>query len=180
MTRLEHDWYPEPLPPNVELGEGSWLYSAFAFLHFRSRRPRAVLVGRHSGIYNGTFFDLGLEGEVIIGDYCTLVGAIISTNGRVTIGDYAFVAHEVVIADSAVASPPFGDSVSAPSPVAGDTPPEIVIGSNVWIGARAVLLSGAHIGANAIVGAAAVVRSGVPANAIVVGNPAKVFARISE
>jgi hypothetical protein len=56
--------------------------------------------------YNGTFFDLDEDGEIIIGNYCTLVGAVIATNGRVSIGDYSFLAHEVTIADHFAAVPP--------------------------------------------------------------------------
>ena len=49
---------------------------------------------------SGTFFDLGPDGQVEIGDYCTIVGAIFSTNTRVSIGDHCFVSHEVVISDT--------------------------------------------------------------------------------
>ena len=171
---LSHDWFPQPLPPNVVLGERSWCYSSFSCLHFRSRRPCGVRVGHDSGIYHGTFFDLGPDGEVEIGNYCTLVGAIISTNARVVIGDYAFLAHEVVLADS-FAAKPFG----AEAEPCGDTGfPEqtsvITVGKNSWIGARAVLLSGTRIGEGAIVGAAAMVDFEVPPHAIVAGNPARV------
>src|SRR5206468_389872 len=62
-VQLAHDWYPVPVPANVVLGDRSWLYSSFAFLHFRSQRPAAVRIGRASGIYVGSFFDLGPDGE---------------------------------------------------------------------------------------------------------------------
>ena len=84
IGQLAHDWFSRPVPDNVEIGAGSWLYSSFAFLHYRSRSECGVRVGKHTGIYNGTFFDLDIDGQVKIGDYCTLVGAIISTNGRVS------------------------------------------------------------------------------------------------
>src|SRR5215203_6558887 len=93
-THLEHDWYSQPLPKNVRLGERSWLYSSFAFAHSVCRSADGVRVGNDSGLYDGTFFDLGPDAEVIVGDYCSLVGAIIATNGRVAIGDYTFIAHE--------------------------------------------------------------------------------------
>src|SRR5262245_36658244 len=82
---MTHDWFPEPLPENVFLGERCWLYSSFAFRHYRSCRPRGVDVKHDTGIYNGTFFDLGPRGEVSIGSFCTLVGAIICCNTRVVI-----------------------------------------------------------------------------------------------
>jgi acetyltransferase-like isoleucine patch superfamily enzyme len=170
---LEHDWFPRPLPPNVIIGPRSWCYSAFAFLHYQSRRPCGVRIGRNSGIYNGTFFDLGPEGEVTIGDYCTLVGAIISTNARVEIGDYAFLAHEVVLAEHTVATPP-----STPGPKEPDPPRSIILGPNCWIGARAILLGGANVGEGAIIGAAAVVNGIVPPYTIAAGNPARVIKEV--
>jgi acetyltransferase-like isoleucine patch superfamily enzyme len=169
---LDHDWFPRPLPANVVIGERSWCYSSFAFLHYVSRRPCGVRVGRNSGIYNGTFFELGPDGDVDIGDYCTLVGAIICTNGRVRIEDYAFLAHEVVLADAATAVP--SELEASSSCPEGDPTSHIRIGENCWIGARAVLLSGADIGQGAIVGAATVVDFVVPPYAIVAGNPATI------
>lgn len=167
---LSHDWFPQPLPANVVMGERSWCYSAYAFLHYRSQRPCGVRVGNDSGIYHGTFFELGPDGEVDIGNYATLVGAIISTNSRVVIGDYSFLAHEVVLADSAMAAPPLP---SGKANRAGG----IILGRNCWIGARSVLLSGAVIGDGAIVGAGALVDFEVPAYAVVAGNPARIVSR---
>jgi acetyltransferase-like isoleucine patch superfamily enzyme len=165
---LEHDWFPEPLPANVTLGERSWLYSSYAFRHYRSRRPCGLRVGHDSGIYDLCLFDLGPDGEVEIGDYCTLVGALICTNGRVVIGDYALISHEVTIADS-FAAVPF-DRGRAPAAPAG----RITIGRNVWVCARAVLLAGAELGEGAIIGAGAVVDFPVPPYAVVAGNPGRV------
>ncbi|MGH3146691.1 MAG: acyltransferase [Rubrobacter sp.] len=170
---LAHDWWPEPLPSNVVLGEGSWLYSSFAFLHYRSERSRGLEVGHDSGLYNGTHLDLGPQGEVRIGDYCTIAGAIISSNGRVVIGDYAFIAYGVVVADSFAAVPP-QEAPGSHHPGAATSPSEILIGENVWIGTRAIVLSGARLGDGVIVGAAGVVDFEVPDYAIVAGNPARV------
>ena len=169
---LEHDWYPDPLPRNVVIGERSWLYSSFAFLHYRSDRVCGVRIGNDSGVYYTSFFDLGPDGEVEIGDFCAVVGAIISTNGRVVIDDYAFIAHDVVIADGPVAVP---NSRTGPRRASGGQRSNIRIGENAWIGARAVILGGSDIGAGAIVGAGAVVDFAVPPNAVVAGNPARVM-----
>jgi acetyltransferase-like isoleucine patch superfamily enzyme len=170
--KLEHDWFDEPLPQNVDLGERNWLYSSFAFRHYRSKRPWGLKSGHDTGLYNGTFFNLGPTGEVVIGNYCALVGAIICCNGRVEIGDYAFIAHEVVLADSFTAVPFFSDDeVSEPET-------SISIAENVWIGARAVLLKGTQLGKGSIVGAGTVVDFEVPAYSIVAGNPARVVGEV--
>ena len=168
---LSHDWFARPLPDNVSVGEGSWLYSAYAFLHCCSTRPCALRVGRNTGIYTGSFFDLGPHGEVQIGDYCTLVGAIIASNSRVLIGSYSFLAHEVVIADGFAAAPWRDSSAAALLP---PHEPAVVLGEDVWVGARATLLKGARIGSGAVIGAATVVDFEVPPGAIVAGNPARV------
>jgi acetyltransferase-like isoleucine patch superfamily enzyme len=170
---LPHDWFPRPLPPNVVIGERSWIYSSYAFLHYSSTRPCGLRIGHDTGAYIETFFDVGPDGEVEIGSYCTLAGPIISTNGRVTIGDYAFISREVVIADSSAQLPGWQGS---PTPVRMPTPavpPTITVGHDAWIGTRAVLLSGARLGDGAIVGAAAVVDFDVPPYGVVAGNPAR-------
>jgi maltose O-acetyltransferase len=47
------------------------------------------------------------------------------------------------------------------------------IGSNVWIGAGALILPGVTVGDDVLVGAGSVVTRDVPAGATVVGNPAR-------
>jgi acetyltransferase-like isoleucine patch superfamily enzyme len=167
-TFLDHDWFPRPLPVNVILGERTWLYSTFAFVHYRSERPCGLRVGHDTGIYTETFFDLGPCGQVEIGCYSTVAGPIISTNGSVRIGNYVLISREVVLADSFVAVPP--SVLAAPAAVSAN----IVVGDRAWIGARAVLLTGACLAEGAIVGAGAVVNFAVPAYAIVAGNPARI------
>jgi acetyltransferase-like isoleucine patch superfamily enzyme len=171
---LPHDWFPEPLPPNVIIGARSCLYSSFAFLHYRSQRPCGVRIGHDSGVYHGTTFELETEGEVEIGDYCTVVGAIFCSNSRMIVRNYVFIAHQVVIADSFAAVPP-GIPGSHDARQASSSPgPSIVIGENAWIGMRAVLLSGAQIGEGAIIGAGAVVDFEVPDYAVIAGSPARI------
>ena len=172
---LPHDWYPEPLPPNVTIGERSWIYSSFAFSHFRSKIDPAVQIGSDSGVYHTCFFELGPRGSVSIGNFCAIVGAKIACDCAVIIEDHAFVAHDVVIADSPFAVPPAHRSWLG-SPEAAERP-AIRIGRNAWIGARAILLPGAEIGEGAIVGAGAVIDFAVPPYVIVAGEPARIVGR---
>lgn len=51
----------------------------------------------------------------------------------------------------------------------------VTIGSDVWIGFGAIVLSGVTIGDSTIVGAGSVVTHSVPPNSIAVGNPATVI-----
>jgi acetyltransferase-like isoleucine patch superfamily enzyme len=168
VRSLPHDWYEAGIPENVTIGERSWLYSAYAFLHYRSERPTGVRIGRDSGVYIGTLFDVGPDGEVEIGDFCTIAGPVISTNGRVEIGGYAFISFQVTIADGPHAVPPTSRAAH------DGGRPEIVIEENVWIGAKAVILPGAHLGEGSVVGAATVVDFEVPPYSIAAGSPARV------
>ena len=181
--RLEHDWFPEPLPPNVLLGERTWLHSTYAFRHYQSNRSRGLTVGSDTGLYNNTFFDLGPEGEVAIGNFCTVVGAIFCTNARVVIQDYVLIAHDVVIADSPVSIPVWNPTKVSKhaldsEPSSGTSRDSIFIGENVWICTRAILLGGATIGEGSIVGAGSVVDFRVPPFSIVAGNPARIVSEV--
>ena len=51
----------------------------------------------------------------------------------------------------------------------------IVIGNDVWIGARAIILPGVHVGDGAVIGAGSVVTKDVAPYSIVAGNPAKLL-----
>jgi len=170
-VKLEHDWYPADVPATVSLGARSWLYSSYAFLHFASTRPRAVTIGDDTGVYVGTLFDLGPNGSVEIGRFCSIVGPIISTDARVAIGDFVLIAHAVVLADDPFATPGIGRSASRRPD--GD----IVIGDGVWIGANTVVLGPVHIGTDAIVAAGSVVDADVPPGATWAGNPGRVVRR---
>lgn len=51
----------------------------------------------------------------------------------------------------------------------------VIIGNNVWIGTKVIILPGVSIGDGAIIAAGAVVTKNVPENAIFGGNPAKLI-----
>lgn len=68
------------------------------------------------------------------------------------------------------------------SVILGDEPEDfalsrgpIIVEDDVWIGTRAVILSGVRIGQGSVVGAGSVVGRDVPAYSIVAGNPAQVI-----
>lgn len=57
---------------------------------------------------------------------------------------------------------------------------QLIVGDNVWIGARAIILSNVQtIGNNAVIAAGAVVTKEVPPNTIVAGVPAKIIGTIN-
>jgi acetyltransferase-like isoleucine patch superfamily enzyme len=50
----------------------------------------------------------------------------------------------------------------------------VVIGDDVWLGARVMVVAGVEIGDGCIIGASSVVTRSIPAGSIAVGNPARI------
>ena len=179
---VEEDWYPEPIPANVEFGEGFYCESAQVFKKMLSKKPRAVVFGNHVSVYAGCSFAIQKDGQCIVGDFTLLNGAIVMAEGLVEIGSHCLISWGVGIADSdfhplepaqrlidSQALAPFFKGRPA-RPKLKTAP--VKIGDNVWIGMNAVILKGVKIGDNSVVAAGAVVTKSVPANTIVAGNPA--------
>ena len=57
----------------------------------------------------------------------------------------------------------------------GDLSRTTLIGSDVWIGYAATVLSGVTVGDSCVIGAGSVVTTSIPSNSIAVGNPARVI-----
>ncbi|MFP1891001.1 Vat family streptogramin A O-acetyltransferase [Lonsdalea quercina] len=71
----------------------------------------------------------------------------------------------------------FGNGWEKATPQPGDLPykGDTIIGNDVWIGYKALIMPGVKIGDGAIISSMAVVTTDVPAYTIVGGNPAKVI-----
>lgn len=159
---------PVPIPANVEVGPDSQVWSAMAFLHYRSQRPLGLRMGRRSVLWGITMLDLGPQAELIIGDCSGMLEVTVTTNGSVRIGDFAIVGHHVVIAGGQAPVPP--GPGAEPDPI----PDPIEIGDSVFIAANSIVLPGARIGDEAVVGAGTVVDGEVPAGATAFGHPYRV------
>ena len=179
---VEDDWYPNPIPANVEFGEGFYCESAQVFKKLISKKPSAVVIGNHVSCYAGCSFAIGENGKCTVGDFTLLNGALIMAEERIDIGSHCLVSWNVGIADSDFHPlEPAQRLIDAQAlaPFFKDRPPRpklktapVKIGDNVWIGMGAVILKGVTIGDNSVVAAGAVVTKSVPANTIVAGNPA--------
>ena len=127
----------------------------------------ATSVGRNVNIEKNAFF----TPQLIIGDNSG-VGINCEMNGPVTIGNDVMMAPEVVIYTSGHAY----DSLDVPMWKQGSTEVKrVVIGNDVWIGRRVIIMPGVNIGDGSIIGAGAVVTKDVPPYSVVGGVPAKVL-----
>lgn len=109
--------------------------------------------------------------NTILGDNVNFNGLEVRGTGRVEIGRNFHSGPGVMIISSfhnydGGAAIPYDDT---------NIERETIIGDNVWIGARVIILGGVTIGEGAIVQAGAVVVKNVPDCAIVGGNPAQQF-----
>ena len=112
------------------------------------------------------------EGSIVIGRQGFVGrGSQIVAKRRVAIGADALIAAGCVIRD---ADHRFDDN-SVPIREQGHRIEPIEIGSDVWLGAHAVVTAGSKIGAGSVIGANAVVRGEIPPNSVAAGIPAKVL-----
>ncbi len=130
----------------------------------RDMLPDYVSIGRHSyGLDRNSFAGLSPDAPISVGQFCS-VGpeVIIFSKADHPLDLPSTFPFRTLLAD-------VGQNVDAVTKGA------VVIGNDVWIGARAMILSGVTVGHGAAIAAGAVVSSDVPDYAIVGGVPAKVI-----
>lgn len=101
--------------------------------------------------------------------------AVICARDAIRIGADCLIGEHVTIRDQ---DHRFGQGLTTAE--AGFTTAPILIGNNVWIGAKATVTKGVTIGDNAVIGANSVVTQDIPANSVAVGAPARVIRMIGE
>lgn len=144
----------------------------YGYSHVRERGRMTVgtgtLMAPNVSIRNGQRISLGRHSH--IGERCYLWAG--DSTGRVVIGSYVSLAPEVFITAS-----DYQFARGVPFRQQPKRERDVVIGDDVWLGARVVVTAGVQIGDGCIVGAGAVVTRDLPAGSIAVGVPAKVVAQ---
>lgn len=135
---------------------------------------KKIVLGNNVTLFGNSYLNaFGEFGSINIGErthldqFCVLYG-----QGGLSIGASCAIACGVTIytQSNQYAADPCTNIIDQPVKYA-----EVVIGDDVWIGARAVILPGVTIGDHAVVGAGAVVNRDVESWAIVGGVPAKLI-----
>jgi len=130
---------------------------------------RKISLGSNSGISPDVNFsnenNITLGDRVSIGSRCFLWAG--PANGRIILGDDVLFGPEVLVT---AANYRFNDGAPVTEQPMDEA--DVLIGNDVWIGARAIILPGVTISGGAIVAAGAVVSRDVAPFAIVAGNPA--------
>lgn len=114
--------------------------------------------------------------QLLIGDQVGMSGVIICASERISIGDRVLLGADCAIYDTDFH--PLDAQARLVNDLSKVGVKPVVVGSDVWIGARAIVLKGVTIGDGAIIAAGAVVTRDVPPGAIVAGVPAKVVRQL--
>ena len=151
--------------------------------------PNNIIIGDHNTFLDFFHVRCFKHGKVKIGNYnwASIRTQIVCANS-VQIGNYCMFARDVYISDTnehpidpmlrlEYTKKYWEDSVS-PERYIGVENSAVIIGNNVWIGERAIILKGVTIGDGAIIAAGAVVTKSVPSNSVAAGNPARIVKSI--
>lgn len=137
------------LGDNVKIGAYSNLLSTSHF----SKYGKGLKMGNNSAIGDYTHF--GAPGGIVIGDD-VIMGSYISFHSE----NHNFQDTSKLIREQGVTSK------------------GIILGNNIWVGAKVTFLDGSKIGNNSVVAAGAVVNGEFPANVVIGGVPAKILKHI--
>jgi acetyltransferase-like isoleucine patch superfamily enzyme len=125
------------------------------------------------------------DGKIDIGEYTSINERTkIRAMEHISIGSYTLISSDVYIQDNnshsiyaedrrkdILTDKDYGEIHEGMSPVPPVHKP-VIIGDDVWVGRRAMIMKGVTIGDRAVVAAGAVVTHDVPPDTIVAGNPA--------
>jgi acetyltransferase-like isoleucine patch superfamily enzyme len=129
------------------------------------------MILKNAHINNGCHIFCGQNAELIIDSSFIGMNSVIVAKEKIIINKHCEIAEMTVIRDQNHKH----DHSDTPIAQQGMVSSPIIIGSNVWIGAKATILQGVNVGKNSIIGANAVVTKSIPEKSTAVGVPAKIL-----
>jgi acetyltransferase-like isoleucine patch superfamily enzyme len=135
------------------------------------RLGRNVTIARNAILRcTGVIADLG--NGIVLGDRCAVgAGSVLQGQGGITVG------HDVIMGPGVriLAENHRFDDASRTIREQGVSREGIVVGSDCWIGANAIIVDGVTIGDGCVIGAGAVVTHDLPPFSVAAGVPARVI-----
>ena len=180
-------------------GVATWRRVSFRGAGVRVRCSERLVLGAYAAIGEGSLIDASGRRGVRLGKGAKLGRRVIVTTtsqlskrgvgltlGDFTgIGDYAHIGCSggVTFGSNVIAGPYLTchsqehvtDDLEKPIRLQGTHEGEVVVGDDVWLGARVTLLSGARVGDGCIVAAGSVVRGDFPPRSVIGGLPARIL-----
>lgn len=121
------------------------------------------------------------EGAILqIGKESGISNSCIHVRKSIIIGNYVDIGSGCFIADSDFHSLSWKDRENRSLGLKNQRTASIVIGNNVFIGARSIILKGVSIGDRSIIGAGSVITKNIPSGQIWAGNPAQFVKKIED
>ncbi len=146
-----------------------WIGRGFQF----QSGPGAKIRGCNH-LFIDRYNDWRIEGELIVGDNVRFAPkATLSVHSKVVLGDNSQFAECVSVHDNTH----LGAENDVPFHFRPRDAAPIIVGQNVWVGAKATILMGVTIGDNVVVAANAVVTKDIPPGVIVGGVPARIIGK---
>lgn len=147
------DGYSEEI---IILGDGVKIgaYSSLSSTSHMSKYGKGLKMGNNSAV--GQFTEFGASGGIEIGND-VIMGSYVSFHSE----NHNFENKNILIREQGVTSK------------------GIILGNNIWVGAKVTFLDGCQVGDNSVVAAGAVVTGIYPPNSVIGGIPAKIIKTIS-
>ncbi|NOY49712.1 MAG: acyltransferase [Chlorobi bacterium] len=143
------------------------------YANFLLNHKSVMSIGAETQIRN--YVSIKVRGELTIGRNVEIVYfSIIHCDKRIVIGDNCMIAESVSIRDHDhnyhLSDIPFVEQ--------GFKRADVIIGNNVWIGAKSSVFKGVNIGDNVVIGANSVVVKDIPSDSVAVGAPARIIKKL--
>lgn len=145
---------------NVKIGKGTKIWH---FCHIQS----GAVIGENCSLGQ----NVNISNNVKIGNGCRIQNNVSVYEG-VEVGNDCFLGPSCVFTNDLTPRSKF--------PKGHENYKKTIIKDGASIGANATIVCGHTIGKNAMIGAGAVVTKDVPDNVLVIGNPAKKYAKVND
>lgn len=116
--------------------------------------------------------------KLIVGNNCGFSSVCLWADKSILIGNNVSIGADSIIMDSDAHSLSYLDRRSVRQDVLNKNSRSIIIGDDVLIGTRCIILKGVTIGKRCVIGSGSIITKDIPDDCIAAGNPAKVIRKL--